>query len=125
MQCAIDFDENIPLAEQNVKAWGEMQSLDEEPAYKEEDIKDDNAKKFFLGYKCAMDDVCNSLDSLVSAGELKQKKADEIQKYMAGDLCMCLFSILDDEIEDDEVIEDNGEESGECESPEETPRSQI
>lgn len=103
MRCAIDFDENKPLLEQEVKAWGELQSLKEEPCYKESEIKDKNDKQFFMGYKAAMDDVCNILENLVMDGNLKKKKSEMIQMFMSGELCMNLFSILDNQYcEEDE-----------------------
>lgn len=101
MRCAIQFDEDKPLIEQNVNAWSEMQSLDEEPAYREENIKSVEDKEFFRGYKFAMDDVCKILDNFVVDNELTNKVSEEIQRWMSGDLCMHLFSILDNQPEDD------------------------
>lgn len=40
MRCALSFDEDKDLIDQKVAAWGEMQSLKEEPCYREEDIAD-------------------------------------------------------------------------------------
>lgn len=97
MRCAIDYDENKPLIEQEVKAWGEMQSLKEEPAYKESDIKSANAKAFFLGYKAALDDACSVLDNFVDFNEIEEETSERMQQWLAGDMCMQLFSILDDE----------------------------
>lgn len=103
MRCAIDFDENKPLADQNVRAWGEMQSLEEEPEYKEEDIKGIPEKNFLHGYKCALDDVCNTLANFVEDGQLPEAVSNEMQLWFGGDLCMQLFSILDEEAcEEDE-----------------------
>lgn len=36
MRCALSFDEDKSLIDQKVSSWGEMQSMKEEPAYKEE-----------------------------------------------------------------------------------------
>lgn len=36
MRCALSFDENKELMDQKVAAWGEMQSLEEDPVYKED-----------------------------------------------------------------------------------------
>lgn len=104
MRCAIDFDENKPLMEQEVRTWGEMQSLEEEPGYKESDIKDVKDKMYFMGYKAALDDVCNVLDNFVVDGELDEETSFDIQRWLSGELCMNLFSILDNEYceEDDE-----------------------
>lgn len=97
MRCAIDFDESKPLVGQEVKAWGEMQGLAEEPGYKESDIESETDRQYFIGYKAAMDDVCNILDMMVDDGYLKKKKSRKIQIYMSGELCMNLFSILDNQ----------------------------
>ena len=94
MRCALDFDENKPLFDQNVNAWGEMQSLSEEPSYREEDIKDDKDKEFFRGYKYACDEICNYLEDL-DDNEL----SNDIQTCMAGNIAMQLFSILDNQEE--------------------------
>ena len=97
MRCAIDFDENKLLMEQNVRAWGEMQSLKEEPNYREEDIRDERAKNFFQGYKMALDDVCAVLGCCVEDGTISEEDSEEIQGLMGGDLCELLFSILDNQ----------------------------
>lgn len=97
MRCAIDFDETKPLMEQNIRAWGEMQSTEEEPAYKEEDITDQRDKNYLFGYKCAFDDVDNELKNLVLEEILTEEQLKEIETYMCGDLCMMLFSILDEQ----------------------------
>lgn len=95
MRCAITFDENKPLYNQKVKAWGEMQSLEEEPAYKEEDITDDKDRSFFDGYKFALDDVYNALELLVEEEEITKEQSEKIQTCLSGSLCEMLFSILD------------------------------
>lgn len=103
MRCAVYFEEEKPLAEQEIKAWGEMQSLDEEPEYKESDIKSEYDKAFLHGYKCAFDDVCNILYCLKLEKVIKKKHRNAIELRMSGDLCMQLFSILDNQFceEDD------------------------
>lgn len=105
MRCAVDFDESKPLYEQEVKAWGEMQSLNEEPSYKESDIKDEREKEFFKGYKFAFDAVCNILGCLEDEEDLTGEQKDEIEIRMSGELCMMLFSILDNECEFDDEEE--------------------
>ena len=116
MRCAIDFNENEMLQDQKVRAWGEMQSTQEEPASKEEDIKSESAKNFCHGYKCALDDVCSILSNmekddhdinLKNAGSLfedtiTKSVSEHIQDLMAGELCMQLFAILDDEYCDED-----------------------
>lgn len=99
MRCAIDFDETKPLQEQLVNAWGELQILTEEPGYKEEDIKEKSARDFFYGYKCAFDDFCTVISNLVEDGDVSEELSDEIQMRMGGELCMQLFSILDNEVD--------------------------
>ena len=61
MRCALSYDENKDLTDQKLSAWGEMQSLEEDPAYKEEDIKDEKEREYFFGYKMAVDDMCKNL----------------------------------------------------------------
>lgn len=104
MRCAIDFDENKPLVDQEIRAWGEMQSISEEPCYKESDIKKEKDREFFFGYKAALDDACNVLEQFVEFGDLDEATSEEIQCYLSGELCMQLFSILDNEYceEDDD-----------------------
>lgn len=97
MRCAIDFDENKPLMDQNIRAWGEMQSLDEEPAYKEEDITDKRDKDYLFGYKCAFDDADSILNYFVAAELITEEQLEEIERHMCGYLCMMLFSILDEQ----------------------------
>lgn len=99
MRCALNFDEDKPLAEQSISAWGELQSLNEEPSYKESDIKDENDKNWLHAYKCAFDDVCNILDNLKFEGSIKNKHLEAIEVRMSGELCMQLFSILDNQEE--------------------------
>lgn len=51
MRCALNFDSEKDLVEQDLSAWGEYQSLSEEPSYKEIDIVSEREKNFFKGYK--------------------------------------------------------------------------
>ena len=95
MRCALKWDEEKDLIDQKLSAWGEMQSLTEEPHYKEDDIKNEKDKEFFFGFKMAFDFVCNILDNMVSDEEITEEISEEIQKYFPGELAMQLFSILD------------------------------
>lgn len=97
MRCAVDFDENIPLYDQEIKAWGELQSLTEEPGYRERDIKEVEDQEFFKGFKFAFDSVCNTLDNLAFDGTIKTYQQEEIERFMSGALCEMLFSILDNQ----------------------------
>lgn len=99
MRCALSFDEDKSLIEQKVSAWGEMQSLKEEPAYKEEDIKDKEDAEFFRGYKSAVDEACNLLDTMVEDEELTEDVSEHLQRCLAGSIVELLFSILDYEEE--------------------------
>ena len=101
MRCALCWDEDKPLMEQSVSAWGEMQAMDEVPCYKEDEIAAAVNKEFFRGAKFAMDQVCNILDNMQGDGELAQVTNEDIQHMMSGELCMLLFSILDDQGGDD------------------------
>ncbi|MBO4819120.1 MAG: hypothetical protein J5528_03170 [Firmicutes bacterium] len=95
MRCALSFDENKDLIEQKLSAWGEMQSLEEDPAYKEEDIKDEKQKEYFIGYKMACDEFCKDLDNMVEDEMISEEASDHLQALIAGSLAMQLFSILD------------------------------
>lgn len=97
MRCAVDFDESKPLYDQEVRAWGELQILTEEPEYKESDIKSKSERDFFDGYKYAFDDVVNILENLVDVEDISEEVSEQIQDWMSGKLCEMLFSILDNE----------------------------
>jgi len=102
MRCAVDFDENKPLYDQEIKAWGELQSLEEEPCYRESEIKSKDEQEFFKGYKFALDSVCNILHNMEFDETITEEQSNEIQLFMSGELCMMLFSILDNEEGDTE-----------------------
>ena len=95
MRCALSYDENKELSEQSLSAWGEMQSLDEDPGYKEADIASEKERAYFKGFKAACDSVCHDLDALVDDEEISEEASGNIQALMAGELAMQLFSILD------------------------------
>ncbi len=113
MRCALQFDEHKDLSNQMLSAWGEMQSLKEDPAYKEEDIKDARDRGFMKGYKAALDDVFNNLENNMDAymdidgsstlGKIRKEIVEEVasalSKLAAGELAMQLFSILDNQEE--------------------------
>ncbi len=80
-----------------------MQSLKEEPGYKESEIENEYDKEFFKGYKFAVDAVCNILDNLEFDGTITEEQNDEIQLHMQGDICELLYSILENQdFEEDE-----------------------
>ena len=99
MRCALSYDESKDLVDQKLSAWGEMQSLEEDPAYKEEDIKDEKERECFLGYKMACDEICKDIDNLVEDGTMSEEASDHLQALMAGSIAMQLFSILDNQEE--------------------------
>lgn len=99
MRCALCFDEEKELIDQSLSAWGEMQSLDEDPCYKEEDIKDEKDSAFFRGVKAAMDSVCVDLDNAVEDEMISEEASEHLQLLMSGKLAMHLFSILDNQEE--------------------------
>lgn len=99
MRCALSYDESKDLIDQKLSAWGEMQSLEEEPAYKEEDIKDEKEKECFAGYKMACDEFCKDLDNCVKDEMISEEASDHLQTLMVGSLAMQLFSILDNQEE--------------------------
>ena len=104
MRCAVDYDDEKMFMEQNINAWGEMQSLKEEPCYREEDIKDKLDKEFFRGYKLAMDNVYTALNNMGYYCDDAENKnmcfndfEEDLKRSLDGDLCMVLFSILDNQ----------------------------
>lgn len=101
MRCALSFDENKELIDQKLAAWGEQQSLEEDPAYKEEDIKGEKEAAYFRGFKAAVDEVCHDLEALVDDEIISEEASDHLQALMAGELAMQLFSILDYQEEDE------------------------
>ena len=99
MRCALNFDEDKDLIDQKVMAWGEMQSLKEEPCYREEDIKGERQQAFFAGYKAAMSAVCKDINLLEEDGEITENASLSLQRLMAGSIAMQLFGILDSQEE--------------------------
>ena len=101
MRCAINYDKETDFSDQKVKAWGEMQSLNEEPSYKEEDIESEADKAFFHGFKCGIDEAVHDLELLVEDGELDEEVKDTLLTYFEGEIVMQLFSILDHQLENE------------------------
>lgn len=97
MRCALCVNENETLFDQEVSAWGEMQGMDEEPAYKESDIKDIEDKYFFMGFKMACDETIYDLELLLEDNENCAEIVDDFKSFIYGDVCMQLFSILDNQ----------------------------
>lgn len=96
MRCVLDYEAGKTFAEQSVNAWGIMQSLTEEPCYREDDIKDPRDRSYFCGYKAAID------ESIMSLSEIIFDDIDSIEEFKdwcAANICMMLFSILDTQSE--------------------------
>ena len=89
MRCALSYDDNKTFSSQKVSAWGEMQSLSEEPCYKEEDIESITDKEYLIGYKMAMDDISAMLY------EIEDEERELLERAISGGIAMQLFSILD------------------------------
>ena len=106
MRCAISYDDEKHLMEQDVNAFSEMQSLQEAPAYREADITEEGDKEFFRGYKMAVDDLHKNIANLIEDEELTEEQGKELKRYMDGDLCMLLFSILDNYSDNQTVREE-------------------
>ncbi len=107
MRCELQYDKNESFINQSVNAWGELQSLKEEPAYREEDIKDEGDRQFFRGYKYAVDRMIRNVENIID-DQFDDVYCDGIRKAMddlveelksdaSGDICMLLFSILDNQ----------------------------
>ena len=97
MRCALQFDESKRFSHQEVKAWGEMQSLEEEPSYKESEIKDKEHQAFFRGAKAGFDSVACDLDTLLDDDEIDKDIVDDLKRSMTDELAMGLFTILDEQ----------------------------
>ena len=95
MRCALSVDRSKTLREQQVEAWGEMQSTREDPAYKEADIKGVEDREYFNGYKSAMDDALGLLEVMKTDDEISGGSVEEFRMMMESNICMNLFSILD------------------------------
>lgn len=98
MRCALSFDENKSFINQELCAWGEMQSTKEEPAYKESDIHKERDKGFYLGCKAMADEVNVIIDGIDDQLTEEQKGCFEyIRDCIMGELAMQLFVILDNQ----------------------------
>lgn len=98
MRCDLDYDPEKMFSEQKVEAWGVMQSLTEEPCYREEDIKDPLNLLYFRGYKAAVDESIVALSEILfdDIGSI-----EEFKEWCAANICMLLFSILDEQSENE------------------------
>lgn len=105
MRCALKYDEEKEFIDQNVEAWSVMQSLEEEPAYKETDTKDKGDAEWFRGYKYAIDVICTDLVNAVENEVMTEDQANEIGCLFSGHICEMLFSILDNQEVEDETLE--------------------
>lgn len=109
MRCALRYDPAEEFVNQTVSAWGEMQSLNEEPSYKETDLNRGN-RTFFRGYKMAMDEAVASLrNALFDYTDEDTDDSEILQGFIenvTADICMALFSLLDEQMEmEDEKYE--------------------
>ena len=95
MRCALSYDKETDFSQQKVNAWGEMQSLEEEPCYREDEIESETDRAFFHGFKCGIDEALHDIDMLIEDGELEEDKREDFLELFAGELAMQLFSILD------------------------------
>lgn len=95
MRCALSYDNETDFKDQKIAAWGELQSLEEDPAYKEEDIEDERDKAYFMGFKCGIDEAVHDLDTLLEDNEISEDAYDSLMILFTGELAMELFSILD------------------------------
>ena len=96
MRCALSVDfSKGSLTEQSLAAWGELQSLNEDPSYKESDIKGEPEAAYFSGYKAACDEMLNDIENLLEDGEITDNLSATLHDYVCGSLAMQLFIILD------------------------------
>lgn len=95
MRCALSYDKENDFSQQKISAWGEMQSLEEEPCYKEEDIESETDRAYFHGFKCGIDEALHDIDMLVEDGNIEAEQKEELLPFFTGELAMQLFSILD------------------------------
>lgn len=97
MRCALLYDESKALWDQEISAWGEMQSFEEKPSYREKDIKSEWKRGFFKGCKVMVEEVCTMVGNMYEDGEIGANAADNITESMQRELVMQLFSILDNQ----------------------------
>lgn len=97
MRCALRYDDETRFAEQKVSAWGELQSLAEEPSYKEAELSKENSA-IFTAYKMAMDDAVDNYEACSEAGY----DVDVFKRMCAGSICELLFSLLDEQGENED-----------------------
>jgi hypothetical protein len=95
MRCSLKYNKEQHFNEQMVEAWGEMQSVNDEPSYKESDLNKENAL-YFRAYKLAMDSAIGLFGIIHEEEELRE----EFEAMCAGDICMLLFSLLDEQGEE-------------------------
>ena len=102
MRCALQYNEKKELAMQKVKAWGEMQSLEDEPSYKEEDLTEES-RTWFHGFKCAIDYAINDLKYNMFMSEpcgFVQDEIDREVRILIGEVAMMLFVLIDEQIDE-------------------------
>lgn len=117
MRCALQFDPEHDFAFQKVNAWSTMQSMKDEPSYREDDINNKIDKAYFDGYKSACDDVIRDVVAWAendATGRLTDENGDilpgvveDIKDIISSSICEVLFSILDEQIEDSERFQGN------------------
>lgn len=95
MGCVLKFNENETLSDQNLSAWGLNQSTDEEPAYREEDIKSEKDRAWFKGYKEAYNEAIDTIENSAFDGDIAEKQAKALKEQFHGDICLMLYSIID------------------------------
>lgn len=93
MRCAIKYSYDKTFYEQTLEAWGEMQSIGEDPCYKENELNAEN-KVIFNAYKVAMDDAITNYETL---HEDNEQEVEKFKDLCAGDVCLLLFSLLDEQ----------------------------
>ena len=120
MRCALYFDAEKCLCDQDVATWGQYQSLSEDPDYKETDIKDPVDRQAFYIAKHMVDEISmdfdNYLDGIETEDEygpdvvaIHEKRViteafEDIMEGLTGEICMLLYHILDNQ-EDDDIME--------------------
>lgn len=101
MRCALKCDKETLFKDQSLCAWGEMQSLKEEPEYREEDIKDKRDIAYFYGFKSGLDEARIDLENLLEDGEVSEEAYSFLRRLFEGELAMQLFIILDHQKEEE------------------------
>lgn len=101
MRCALKYDEEKDFSDQIVSAWGVMQSLNDDPCYKESDLNEEN-RKWFDAYKFGVDDSIHMLECYLENCDLFatddiEDCVNEFKDICSAEICEMLYTLIDDQ----------------------------